>query len=496
MRPMVWKPARLNSNKKRSGSAIWLSSENSTISHCSRVPVILMRSAFAVLFGLVMPVLYIAPVSAQSARLCLSGSNTVGQKLAPALVKAWVKQQGWTLASETTPALDEARLTVQTSKGLLFVDVLAHGTSTGFAALRDRQCDLWMASRQVKRDEIDAASALGPLFEHGQEHVIALDGLAVIVHPANPIAALTVDQVRDVFAGRVRDWSQLDGAPGVIALHARDDRSGTFDTFKSLVLADASLAAHSSRYESTEQLSSAVSADVNAIGFVGLGGVGRAKALALSERGTRPMGPTALSVATEDYVLSRRLFLYSASTIRAEAQAFLDFAVGLSGQQVVRNIGFVPQDVVALSVARPPEKAYADLVEGARRVSLNFRFGEGAAVLDNKAVEDIERLSRFMQQPGMQAHDILLIGFADRSEAIPYLALSLSNDRVDLVASELRSQGLRVSRQRGLGQIAPVASNDSAQGRLRNRRVEVWVRPASSAVQAQQGLVSGAPRAP
>lgn len=455
-----------------------------------------MRLVCGALFSLMLLALSIAPVSAQSARLCLSGSNTVGQKLAPALVKAWAKQQGWTVASETAPALDEMRLALQTPKGLLFVDVLAHGTSTGFAALRDRQCDLWMASRAAKREEIDAASALGPLFEHGQEHVIALDGLAVVVHPANPISTLTLDQVRDIFSGRIRDWSRLGGAPGAIALHARDDRSGTFDTFKSLVMADAALAANAARYESTEQLSAAVSADVNAIGFVGLAGVGRAKALALSERGTRPMGPTTLSVATEDYVLSRRLFLYSASAMRAEAQAFLDFAVGLSGQQVVRDIGFVPQDVVALAVPRPPEKSYAELVEGARRVSLNFRFGEGAAVLDNKAVEDIERLSRFMQQPGMQSQEILLIGFADRSEAIPYLALSLSNDRVDLVAAELRAQGLRVSRQRGLGQIAPVASNENPQGRLRNRRVEVWVRPAAGAAQAQQGVAAGAPRAP
>ena len=123
----------------------------------------------------------------------------------------------------------------------------------------------------------------------------------------------------------------------------------------------------------------------------------------------------------------------------------------------------------------PDHDEYRALVAGARRLSLNFRFGEGAAVLDNKAVEDIERLARFMAGPRQQGHELLLIGFADRSEATPYLALSLSNDRVDLVAAELRTQGLRVARQRGLGQIAPVASNETRQGRLRNRRVEVVV---------------------
>lgn len=422
-------------------------------------------------------------------RVCLSGSNTVGQKLAPALAKAWATQQGWRLAGESTPALDERRLDFTTPQGTLIVDVLAHGTSTGFAALRDGDCDLWMASRAVKPEEIEGARLLGPLYEKGLEHVIALDGLSVIVHPGNRVSALAVEQVRGLFSGRLRDWSQVGGAPGPVVLHARDDRSGTFDTFKSLVLGDAALSPAAARYESTEQLAAAVAADPRAIGFVGLAGVGRAKALALSERGTVPKAPSALSVATEDYVLARRLFLYSAGRPRAEVQALIDFALGPSGQQVVADVGFVPQDIRALEQPVPEHPEYRALVDGARRLSLNFRFGEGAAVLDNKAVEDIERLARFMAGPAHAGHEVLLIGFADRSETTPYLALSLSNDRVDLVAAELRAKGLRVARQRGLGQIAPVASNDTLQGRLRNRRVEVWVRPAANAARTSGAAV-------
>ena len=411
------------------------------------------------------------------AALCLSGSNTVGQKLAPALVRAWAAAQGWTVQREGQPAVDETRLTLDTPRGPLVVDVLAHGTSTGFAALRDGRCDLWMASRAVRADEVRAAAAIGPLYEEGQAHVLALDGLAVIVHPQNPVAALSVAEVRDVFAGRIRDWSRLGGAPGLIALHARDDRSGTYDTFRALVMGDAPLSASAARYESTDALSAEVAADPRAIGFVGLAGVGRTRALPLSERETRPMAPTPLAVATEDYVLARRLFLYSAARPRAEARAFVDFALGPGGQAVVEAVGFVPQDVRALAQPAPDNADYRALVAGARRLNVNFRFGEGAAVLDTKALADIERIARFMRRPEQAGHELLLIGFADRSELTPYLALSLSNDRVDLVAAALREAGLRVARQRGLGQIAPVASNDSAEGRLRNRRVEVWIRP-------------------
>ncbi len=438
------------------------------------------RRAFASLMFLNASMVY-AQAPEDPGRVCLSGSNTVGQRLAPAIAKAWAAQQGWRFDGQDAPALDESRLRFTTPDGPLVVDVLAHGTSTGFAALRDGDCDLWMASRAVRDEEVEGARRIGPLYEKGLEHVVALDGLSVIVHPGNPVSALTVEQVRALFSGRVRDWSQVGGAPGPVVLHARDDRSGTFDTFRSLVMGDAALSPAAARYESTEQLAAAVAADPQAIGFVGLAGVGRAKPLALSERGTVPMGPTALSVATEDYVLARRLFLYSTARPRGEVQALIDFALGPSGQQVVAEVGFVPQDIRALDQPPPAHDEYRALVAGARRLSLNFRFGEGAAVLDNKAVEDIERLARFMAAPRQDGHELLLIGFADRSEATPYLALSLSNDRVDLVAAELRTKGLRVARQRGLGQIAPVASNDTLAGRLRNRRVEVWIRPVGAA---------------
>ncbi|MFN7519503.1 MAG: substrate-binding domain-containing protein [Lysobacteraceae bacterium] len=409
-------------------------------------------------------------------RLCLSGSNTLGEKLAPALVKAWAQRQGWVLRTESRSAADETRLLFAGTDAPV-VDVFAHGTSTGFAALRDGQCDIWMASRPVREDEIAAAASRGRLYERGQEHVVALDGLAVIVHPSNPIGALTVAQVRDLFAGRVRDWSRLGGRPGAVVLHARDDRSGTYDTFRSLVMGDAGLAPGTTRYESTEQLAAAVAADPNAIGVVGLAGIGGARAVALSDEDTRALPPTSLAVATEDYLLSRRLLFYTAQRPSADAQAFVEFAVGAGGQDVVRRLGFVPQGVSAYDVPSPGDGDYAALVAGARRVALNFRFGEGIALLDNKALEDVDRLARFLRQPAQAGLEIVLVGFADRSEITPYAALSLSNDRVDLVAEALRREGLRVARQRGLGQIAPVASNATVPGRQRNRRVEVWLRP-------------------
>jgi len=422
-------------------------------------------------------------------RLCLSGSNTVGERLAPALVKAWAERQGWRLANESRPS-PETRQLVFAGAAAVQVEVLAQGTSSGFAALRDGQCDIWMASRAARPAEIESALGLGRLYERGQEHVLALDGLAVIVHPSNPLTALTVAQVRDLFAGRLRDWSQVGGRPGPVSLHARDEASGTYDTFRSLVLGETTLAAATLRYESTDRLAAAVAADPRAIGVVGLAGVGQARAVALSDEGTRPLPPNTLAVATEDYLLSRRLLFYTPAQPRAEVKAFIDFALGPSGQAVVRQSGFVPQEVAAFAVPPPTHPEKREIVAGARRVGLNFRFGEGIALLDNKALEDVERLAQFLRRPEQAGQEIVLVGFADRSEMSPFAAIALSNDRVDLVADALRREGLRVARQRGLGQIAPVASNATPQGRERNRRVEVWVRPVAGAAVPRVGLTS------
>ncbi len=145
------------------------------------------------------------------------------------------------------------------------------------------------------------------------EQVIAIDGLAVIVNPANPVQSLSVEQVARLFAGEIVNWRELGGANAAVELHARDDQSGTYDTFKELVLGSQGkvLGSSAARYESNDALSQAVSTRPGAIGFVGLASVGQSKALAITDGDSQPMPPSTALVATEDYPLSRRLFLYA-----------------------------------------------------------------------------------------------------------------------------------------------------------------------------------------
>lgn len=240
----------------------------------------------------------------------ISGSNTIGAHLAPDLVAGFLQAEGLQRV-EVTPLAENAVVVsgvwTQGERRLkVVVPVQAHGSSTGFQALAAGSADVAASSRRVRPEELAAVGGdAGLLAQEQREHVVAIDGLAIIVHPANPVQALTVAQIRDVFSGRIRNWSELGGNAGAIALHARDDKSGTFDTFDQLVLQGARLAA-AQRYESNERLAEAVLGSETALGFVPLAAVGGAKPLAVADGAAQTLAPSSLSVATEDYPLSRR----------------------------------------------------------------------------------------------------------------------------------------------------------------------------------------------
>lgn len=408
--------------------------------------------------------------------LRLHGSNTLGESLAPAWVEAWFAQRGCTGTERHPVESGQIRL-VGTGGCDLEVDLQTHGSGTGIADLLNGRTDLAMASRPVNAREVQAArdQGLGVLDAPGQELVVALDGVAVIVHPDNPLRELRVAQVRALFDGSVRNWSQVGGRGGAVRVHARDAESGTFDTFRGLVLGQRPLRADATRYESTRELAAAVAADPSAIGFVGIAGVGGARALAIADAGVALM-PEAFRIAVEDYPLSRRLYLYQAANASPLAREFGRFVLSTDAQALIERNGFVSQEVRAYADSvRPDAPAeYRELVEDTRRLSLNFRFGRG--LVDSKATADVERLVQFMTLPENRNARLLLLGFVDPDEVSPYMAQSLSNDRVDYIASLLEAARLPVIRVRGMGGTAPLAAEDSGDaGRYRNRRVEVWI---------------------
>ncbi|MDH0300893.1 MULTISPECIES: phosphate ABC transporter substrate-binding/OmpA family protein [unclassified Pseudomonas] len=417
---------------------------------------------------------------AEPAQLRIQGSNTIGATLAPALVRGLLQAQGASaIESLSGAAANETVMRAHARDGQpMRIEIAAHGSSTGFTALADGEADLAAASRPISDREVQQLQALGNLRSADSEQVIGLDGVAVIVHPDNPLPQLSTAQLAQVFSGQIQRWEQLGVPGGAIHLYARDDRSGTFETFRALVLEPqhSQLSGQARRFESADALAAQVKADRQAIGFSGLATLHGAKALAVAEGDAPALPPSRALIASEDYPLSRRLFFYLPAAATRQARALAEFAQSPAGQAIVARHGFVSQQIKALPVMvqadMPPR--YRTLASEAHRLSVNFRFQEGSASLDNKALRDVQRVGAYLRQAGKLQSKAVLVGFGDPKET-PGRAALLSRLRAMAVRRELAREGVEFKDVTGMGDELPVADNDQQQGRLRNRRVEVWV---------------------
>ncbi|MCF5706233.1 OmpA family protein [Pseudomonas syringae] len=423
------------------------------------------------------------PVPADdSPALRIQGSNTINAGLGPALVEGLMRQQGLQ-AVQTLPteALNEQRVigTAPGSGEVVRVEVAAHGSGTGFDALNAGAADMAASSRPIKAGEVSQLARLGDLSGANGEQVIAIDGVAVILHPSNLIRQLDTRQLARIFSGEVKDWSEVGGVSGAIHVYARDEKSGTWETFKELVLAKQgkSLSKAALRFESSEQLSDEVAKDRNGIGFIGLPYVRHAKAIAIVDGDSSPMLPTVNLIATEDYPLSRRLFFYVPPLAQQPwAEALVQFAQSAEGQAIVAQNGFVAQTVQAIKVPTTSQMPvdYQALTRKAERLSVNFRFAQGSAQLDNKARTDLKRVVDYLKANDKLEQKVTLVGFGD-AKSDPERAVLLSRLRAMAVRRELQKSGVTFREILGLGDEMPVAANDVDDGRIKNRRVEVWV---------------------
>lgn len=215
------------------------------------------------------------------------------------------------------------------------LEVSGTGSGDGITALIDGRADVAMASRKMKDKEKQDASAKGlkPV-----EVVIARDGIAIVVHPSNPVSGLTLQQVKDIFLGKITNWKQVGGPDRQIVPVTRDSSSGTFEVFEELVMDKEPIVSGAVTQNSNGTVRSAVAESEGAVGYVGLGYVDETlKALAID--GTVPSNDT---VNNGSYKIARDLNLYYPE---GASQAVLDlvkFILGQDGQKIVADEGFIP----------------------------------------------------------------------------------------------------------------------------------------------------------
>ena len=230
------------------------------------------------------------------------------------------------------------------------IAVTGGGSGTGIAALINGTVDLANASRPMKDNEIEDARANGiePV-----EHVVAIDALAIILHPENPVDRLTIGQLSDIFAGRITNWEQVGGNDAPIIAVSRETNSGTHVYFLEEVVRRGEkenediFAPQTLLMPSSVGITSEVRRNPNAIGYDGLGYVDPAheKILVVAPDGNSPyVMPSAESAADNTYPLSRNLFMYSAGEPQGALADYLAWILSPAGQQIVADLGFVPLD--------------------------------------------------------------------------------------------------------------------------------------------------------
>lgn len=247
-----------------------------------------------------------------SQRIIIKGSDTLGAKLMPILVEEF-----------------------KASHPDVSFEIAAEGSTTGIAAIINGTADVGMSSRNISEREKSEAARRGVEIA---QHVVAYDGVAVILNQSNPIEALSRRQLEQIFSGQVADWAVVGGEPGRISVYTRNTASGTHSDFKQLVMRRRDYTRDAQVLAGNEQIAAEVADNPTGIGYVGLiyaesPGV---KAVAIDG-----LLPSSYDSQSDDYPLARPTFLYVRESTEPIVEEFIEFVMSRVGQSIVTREGFV-----------------------------------------------------------------------------------------------------------------------------------------------------------
>lgn len=448
------------------------------------------------------------PGSLANADITIVGSEAIGQVLMPKLIDSYAETKQAQVVDRLDLGDDTIAMNVRADNGqgvtLFTVSVQARDSNAGLEGVLSSATRVAMSTRAAKAAEIEALQndGRGDLQTIDQDHVIAFDTVAVIVSPNNPVDELTEDQVTGIFSGTIWNWRQVGGPNKPITVYSQRKDSGTYGIFKAAIsAAQASGSSNAVAVVSGQDMAQRVAADIGGIGYVGFGAIGDAKPLDLITSCGIRMTPTSFAAKAEEYILQRRLRLFVDNAPKPDHLAgLLDFAVSTSADAVVRDAGFIDLSVeqshaearaerffeAANSATEIPAlRALREMLlelNGAVRLSTTFRFDQGSLELDTKAERDLVRVAEYLNRLENKDREVLLVGFTD-SDGDFGTNLDLSRQRAQRLLQQLQAQSGAendLSEQRfsatGYGELSPVGCNEFADGRRRNRRVEIWIR--------------------
>lgn len=207
------------------------------------------------------------------------------------------------------------------------INVQGGGSSAGIQACKSGACQIGMSSRELKADEKDLV-----------EIVVARDGLAIIVHPSNPVRGAKVDEIKQIFAGDLKNWRYLGGPDRAITVVTREEGSGTRGAFQEMVMGKTRIFKGAITQDSNGTVREIVAHDPFAVGFISLGLVNdQVRALELDG-----VPGNEKTILDGRYKLVRPFLFVSRGEPEGRAREFIDFVLSEEGQALIRKEGLLP----------------------------------------------------------------------------------------------------------------------------------------------------------
>lgn len=408
-------------------------------------------------------------VHAQDAeRLRVHGSATIGTRVMPAIVRAWLRDSGYVEIRERRLPRGMHEITAARDGMPLVVEIVGNGTARGLADLTAQTAELAMATRPPTAAEREAAWQLGDLDGAEQAFTVAVGGVRFVVDAASPVRALSVAQLREIYAGRVSSWSSLGGGALPVRAAWTRPRTASGELLQAAVMRGLPVQAERMPAHALLRGPGVIRAlPLDVAVPTGM------RAIAVSDGGV-VVRPDRVGVLSEDYPLVRRYTLYGGPLMSALGRSLAMYAIGYRGQRAVAAAGALA--VMLQPVRGPTPSTTADaLVRGGTRLPVNLRFNPQGidSLFDGRAARDIERLDALLRSPALRGRSLVVLAYVDRQRAGRLMAEQFANDRADYVAAVLLQRGLPVARARGLGEVAPLGAG--ADSRHRNERVELWL---------------------
>ncbi len=461
-----------------------------------------------------------APVRAQGLpddiTVRMAGAGAIGGKLIQALATAWAGKLGLTgvrVNAGTTPEEYEVAASRAEGKQRLRVVVLSRGTMDGAEPFMRGTNDFWMVTRPLKESDLETQRKKGvpgvptlqQVLSPAAENLIGLDPVVNIVNARNPVKVLTFAQMKDMYSGKVTNWSQLGGASLPVQPTSFEAVTGSAVTFcdRALGIPDASKCIESMKLgfplqQTSQDMADTVAANPGAVGFVAYADRRNAKPVPIGTECGTTVEASAFRVKAGEYPMVIPLYLYSNPTRPQSpaARAFLDFVHSTAGQAVVAKAGKVDlapsaapdsygddrlervrdaQDGGRTRIRPLDARAFEEATNNATRLSVTFRFQAGTAVLDSRGEADVARFVQVMQEDTMRDQQVVLIGFSGASGDYGE-GRALSRDRASTMRDRLLALGVKDITAIGVGPAAAVACNLDPDAAILNQRVEVWLR--------------------